>query len=153
MESLRPISEERRNRVERRTAAASPFSHHRLMGRRRGDRRSVASTTDAHISDLYPRHLLYITTTILLCCALDAHNTLRLITMGAVELNPLMDVVLQQSSSLFVMSKFALTGLALLILVPHHQERFFFKLFTAKQALYFALAIYLLLIFYQWTMF
>lgn len=144
---------ERRKQTERRITTASPFFYHRLSGRRRDSRRDPGDIAEGQISDLYPRHLLILTVTILFCCALDAHNTLRLLTMGAVELNPLMDIVLQQSSSLFVISKFALTGLALLILVPHYQERFFFNLFQAEQVLYFSLTIYLLLIAYQWSMF
>jgi len=153
MEMIEIKTAERRQSRERRKTVASPFTYHRLIGRRRLDRRGTSEVTAANVIDTYPIHLIFITISILLLCALDAHNTLLLLQKGAVELNPLMDVVIQQSSHLFIASKFSLTGLAVIILVSHHRERFFFRLFKARQALYFSLSLYIVLIAYQWSIF
>jgi hypothetical protein len=147
------IIEERRSKRDRRKQTASPFSYHRLLGRRQADRRGEDNLAVAQTIDIYPRYLIVITISILLLCAFDAHNTLLLLQLGAIELNPLMDVVLQQSSSIFVMSKFALTSLAMVILVPYYQERIFFNLISARHILFSSLFIYIVLISYQLSMF
>ncbi len=147
------ITEERRSKRERRKHTASPFSYHRLLGRRQADRRGGDNLAVAQMTDIYPRYLIVITISILVLCAFDAHNTLLLLQLGAVELNPFMDIVLQQSSSIFVMSKFALTSLAVIILVPYYQERIFFNLISARHILYSSLFIYIVLISYQLSMF
>jgi hypothetical protein len=144
---------ERRIKTERRKRKASPFTHNRLMGRRQVDRRAGGDLSVSQVVDVYPSYLIIITVSILLLCAFDAHNTLLLLQQGAVEINPLMDVLLQQSSSLFVICKFALTGFAVIILVPHYQERLFFNLLSGQQLLKFSLFIYLILISYQLNMF
>ncbi|MCF6282782.1 MAG: DUF5658 family protein [Candidatus Polarisedimenticolaceae bacterium] len=153
MDNNNAPTEKRRTKRDRREITASPFTYHRLLGRRRADRREEEPSSAAQVIDVYPKHLIIVTTCILLLCALDAHNTLLLLQQGAVELNPLMDVVLKQSSSMFVVCKFALTSFAVILLVPHHHERFFFNRFKGRHALYFSLSIYLLLISYQWSIF
>ncbi len=147
------ITEERRANRERRAVVSSPFTYHRLIGRRRADRRESSELTTANVVDIYPKYLIFTTISILLLCALDAHNTLILLQHGATELNPLMNAVIQQSSYLFLICKFTLTGLAVVVLVSHHKERFFFNLLKGREVLFFSLSLYILLIIYQWSLF
>ena len=59
----------------------------------------------------------------LLSCA-DAFLTLQLIDRGMFEVNPLMRLVLDESTLLFTSTKLALTGLGILVLVFLAKARF-----------------------------
>ena len=54
--------------------------------------------------------------TMLLSCA-DAFLTLQLINLGMIEVNPVMQAVLAQSTLLFTSTKLAMTGFGILVLV------------------------------------
>ena len=144
--------QQERRRIDRRSKVISPFSHHRLIGRRRTLRRNDENQAVAEHLDLYPKHFMAIAVSILLLCLLDAFNTLRLIDMGAREVNPLMDVLIQQSPRLFIMCKFLLTGFGIILLMAYHNARTIIRI-RARSALYAALLGYIILIAYQWSMF
>ncbi|HEC15100.1 MAG TPA: hypothetical protein ENI99_00775 [Sedimenticola sp.] len=146
------MMQQERRRMDRRSKVASPFSHHRLTGRRRTLRRSGEDQAAAGHLDLYPRHFMAVAVSILLLCILDAHNTLRLLEMGAREVNPFMDVLIRQSPRLFVMCKFLLTGFGIILLMAYHNARTIIGI-RARAALYMALLGYVVLIIYQWSMF
>lgn len=143
---------ERRGSSDRRSTTSSPFSHYRLLGRRKQCRRCNDSGVATQPHDWYQTRFLAITVTILLLCILDAHHTLMLLGMGAREVNPLMDVVIRHSSEMFVMCKLFLTGLGVIVLVAYHSRRLFFRVKTGH-ALYAILFCYALLMVYQVSMF
>lgn len=86
-----------------------------LRSRRHAHRRVVDD--DVIFLDWHHPWLFFLATgTMLLSCA-DAFLTLQLINLGMVELNPLMNVVMAHSTTLFISTKLAMTGLGILMLV------------------------------------
>ena len=113
-------------------------------GRRPGGRRA----TDGVYVDRYERHLLWCTVGVLVLCALDAAFTLSLLAKGAVELNAIMAALIEEGVFKFVSVKLALTSLAIIILVIHHNVRLRVGL-KVWHIQYFILAGYLTLITYE----
>ena len=108
-------------RLEDRRAAPRFFSLFQLtrQGRRRAGGRRADDNRPAYV-DRYEPHLFFVVTAILLLSAMDAAFTLRLLAAGAVELNALMLVLIEDDVRKFVGFKLALTSLAMLLLVIHH---------------------------------
>lgn len=134
-----------RRKGERRRSH-QPFNLYSLVGRRRTIRRAQHSAP-AWL-DHHPSIYLLVTLAILGLCFADAFNTLQLLQYGARELNPLMDVLIRADIRVFVMAKFALTGLGLLLLVGYRNSTFI-KWLKAQHILYSVLAMYIVLILYQ----
>lgn len=123
-----------------------PFHIRSITGRRRQIRRSGCAKT-ANL-DTYPPIYLIITLGILGLCFADAFNTLQLIQNGGKELNPFMDVLIQKDIQLFVIAKFALTGLGLLLLLGYRHYRILSHI-RAKHLILAMFAMYTVLIGYQ----
>lgn len=87
-------------------------------GRRIGERR--ANPGKPGYVDYYAGHLMLCTIGILFLSALDAFLTLNILAKGGEELNWFMAVLLESSIEKFVGFKLALTALALILLVIHH---------------------------------
>lgn len=87
------------------------FTRSRRREHRRGDDADVI-----FIDSLHPWLFFLAVGTMLLSCA-DAFMTLILIDNGMYEANPVMAAAMSQSTGLFVSSKMALTGTAVLMLV------------------------------------
>lgn len=117
-----------------------------VHGRRRGPRRH--SDAQAYYVDWYDERLFAVSMGILLLCCLDALFTLKLLGMGAEEVNLLMAALLEHSVQTFVHTKLALTGIALVFLVAHAG----FQIFGAvrvRHLLYAILGSYVTLFIYQ----
>jgi len=140
------LQQERRQYADRRKKTLSPFSLVRLHGKRRKPVRSDDADISGQI-DWYHSKYLLLSMLILVLCGMDSHNTLALLQFGGRELNPFMDVLIRIDVTLFVLGKFALTGLGMIILVAYHHRRFLF--FKVRYSLYVILAIYIVLICYQ----
>ncbi len=93
------------------------------MRSRRHSHRRLVDETIAFIDWHHPWLFFLATGTMLLSCA-DAFLTLQLIDRGMFEANPLMRLVLDQSTLLFTSTKLALTGLGILVLVFLAKTRF-----------------------------
>lgn len=93
-----------------------------MRSRRHSHRRSVDDTI-VFIDWHHPWLFFLATGTMLLSCA-DAFLTLQLIDRGMFEANPLMRLVLDESTLLFTSTKLALTGLGILVLVFLAKLRF-----------------------------
>lgn len=141
---------EQRSRQDRR-GQFQPFNIHAISGRRSGPRRMNDASFMEHGTDIYPDKLFFITLAILFLCALDAHNTLVILSLGGTEINPLMDFLIQKDLQLFVAGKFALTGLGVVLFVGYHHVQLW-KLIKVRYILYSLLVLYLLLIGYQWAL-
>lgn len=94
-----------------------------LLSRRRRHRRR--SERDAVFIDWHHPWLFFLATGIMLLSSLDAFMTLQLLDRGAVEVNPIMAVMLGFGDFAFAMSKMLLTGFGILTLVFLSRLRLF----------------------------
>ena len=94
-----------------------------LRSRRRDTRRD---NEDAPMyTDWHHPWLFFLATGIMLLSCMDAFFTLQLLDRGAIEINPVMAVVIGQGTLAFAATKMLLTGLGILILVFLSQTRMF----------------------------
>ncbi|MBT8122508.1 MAG: hypothetical protein KJO10_08255, partial [Gammaproteobacteria bacterium] len=91
------------------------------------------------------------TVTIILLCFADAFLTTVLISKGAVELNILMDWLIQRNIHMFAVVKMSVTGIALVILVMHHNFRIY-RYLAVRYVLYAIVPVYAVLIYHELTM-
>jgi len=138
--------------ADRRTQEISPFSHYRLLGRRRELRRGDGEEAAVENLDLYPRRFMAVAVSLMLLCLMDAINTLHLLNRGASEINPVMDLLIQQDPQLFIMCKLLLTGLGMIMLMAYHNARISIGI-RVRSILYGALFCYAMLILYQLSLF
>ena len=114
---------ERRDRFDRRRPSFKGFLYGLFRARRRGPRR--AENYLSHYSDWYDVKLLVLSLSLLLLSCLDAAMTMKLLSLGAVELNPIMDELLKQGTKYFVGIKIAVTALCIIVLVAHNRFKIF----------------------------
>lgn len=138
-------------RVEDRRQGTPFFNLYQLGigGRRRATRR------DGDGSTAYPDHynasVIVCALAVVIMSALDAAFTLRLLSAGAVELNTVMAILIEDDIRKFVVFKLALTSLAVLLLVIHHDARIGSWL-RVRHVHYATIAGYALLISYELTL-
>ena len=137
-------------RVERRTNNRKAVIYSLYRNRRSGLRRDSDDLTGAYV-DTHEVSLWYLSLGLMTLCVLDAFFTTILISNGSEELNPILDYLLQIDLSLFLATKFLITGASIVFLVLHKNHRFM-NLFNCYQLLVACVAIYFLLICYQLSM-
>jgi hypothetical protein len=99
-----------------------------LRSRRREHRRS---TEDAPVFiDWHHPWLFFLAVGTMLLSCLDAFLTLRLLELGAIEVNPVMALALGYGAAVFTTSKMLLTGLGILMLVFLSRSRLFNRVRT-----------------------
>ena len=108
--------EEKRRGIERRTNNKSRIKYLLFNGRRERSRRTEDSGK-AIIFDRYNQKLFLAITTILVLSILDAVLTLIVIQRGAIELNPVMAYFLEHGTPTFIVAKYILTSIGVLILL------------------------------------
>ncbi|PSJ17404.1 DUF5658 family protein [Nitrosomonas supralitoralis] len=91
-------------------------------GRRIGERRITEKGKPEYV-DRYSGHLMICTVAILLLGVLDAFFTLNILAEGGEELNWVMAQLIEDNTQKFVIFKLALTSMALMLLVIHHNVR------------------------------
>ncbi len=136
---------DRRSGNERRTMTLAAYWHGARYPRRRAGRRA---TDHLAVVDWHSPRLLIPAFAILCLCVLDAVLTVMLMKHGAVELNPVMAWFLPQNLMAFALSKLALTGGGLCVLVACSRMRLFRKV-PGELVIYAVLAIYVWLISYE----
>ena len=141
---------ERRDRSDRRRPSLKGILYGLFLSRRRGPRR--AETYLGHYSDWYDVKLLALSLGLLLLSCLDAALTMKLLSNGAVELNPVMDGLIQKGTNYFVAIKIAVTALCILVLVAHNRFKLF-NLLRVDIVLIAAVFIYLGLVTYEFYLF
>jgi len=110
---------ERRSGQDRRKKHI-PFFEFSLV---RGKREKLRRTEDSRRISVFDYYRPTLTITILIVLSLsllDAALTLMLLEKGAVELNPVMQYYITLGPGIFVMIKYSLTALALLIILVLH---------------------------------
>lgn len=122
MESVETLSESR-TLPDRRAFSWRTVVFGYLRSRRHRHRRS--SERDAVFIDWHHPWLFFLATGIMLLSTLDAFLTLQLLDRGAIEVNPVMAVMLGFGDFAFAASKMALTGLGILTLVFLSRLRLF----------------------------
>jgi hypothetical protein len=123
-----------------RTLLASGFSPRRRVGRRASDHELPIDFHD-------PRLLVPVVATLLLSVT-DAFLTVRLMSAGASEANPLLALALTGHPFLFAAVKMCLTGLGVTLLVVLARTRVF-KVVRAGACLYGLVAAYMCLVGYE----
>ncbi|MEJ2602185.1 MAG: DUF5658 family protein [Gammaproteobacteria bacterium] len=111
---INAIPVERRD-VDRRRFGWRTVCYGFLRSRRRTTRRAHDR---AHpFSDWHHPWLFFLGVGVMLLSVTDAFFTLQLLDRGAIEMNPVMRVLIDRDTQLFVGTKFLMTGLGLLLLV------------------------------------
>mgnify|MGYP000213723603 CR=1 FL=1 len=108
--------EEKRRGIDRRTNNKSRLKYLLVNGRRMSSRREDDSGR-AIIFDRYHQNLFLAITTILVLSILDAVLTLVVIQRGASELNPVMAYFLEYGTPTFIVAKYILTSIGVIILL------------------------------------
>lgn len=101
--------------ADRRAVTWRTFVFGYFLSRRREHRRS--SERDNVFIDWHHPWLFFLATGIMLLSTVDAFLTLQLLSQGAIEINPVMALMLEYGHIAFAVSKMLLTGLGLLVLV------------------------------------
>lgn len=99
-----------------------------LRSRRRAHRRQ--SEVEPLFTDWHHPWLFFLSTGTMLLSSMDAFFTLRLIELGAVEVNPIMAMVMGHSTAVFAVTKMLLTGFGILALVYMARSRVFNRVRT-----------------------
>ena len=103
---------------DRRRKPTNPFSLRSHRGRRQNVRRA-ADRRRSPYTDRYGRKVFLAALLLLLLCIADGLYTLLHTSMGATELNPLMDTLLQVGPYFFFGVKFFLSACAIILLVMY----------------------------------
>jgi hypothetical protein len=137
---------ERRVAQDRRRMTLGTFLRGGLTPRRRNGRRAG----EQHLPiDWHEPYLLFLSVTILLLSVVDAFLTVTLITGGAQEANPLLELVLRVEPRLFAAIKMGLTGAGVLVLVAVARTRLF-RVMRVGMVLQGVFVAYVALIAYEW---
>lgn len=110
-----PYKKNRRG-IDRRTNNKARLKYLLFNGRRERSRRDEDSGK-AFIFDRYNQKFFLAITAILILSVLDAVLTLIVIQRGAKELNPVMAYFLEHGTSTFIVAKYILTSVGVLILL------------------------------------
>ncbi len=139
---------ERRSGIDRRARPTSPFSWSSLTGSRsyarRRDDRDVHYYVDRYG---YPAAFAFFVT--LLLSLADAFFTMKLISAGARELNPVMDYFLRFGPVPFVTAKYLLTASGLTWLLIHKNYRMLKGRITGEFLFLGVLVAYMALLVYE----
>ena len=138
---------EQRRGVERRRRLWWSLLYGGFRPRRRGARRNGEDARSAML-DWHASHLLLVAMTIVLLCAGDAFLTLKLLSAGALEINPVMALVVNGDVAVFTACKTAMTGIGVVLLVAVSRYRFLRRI-RVELALYAVLTGYLALVAYE----
>jgi len=138
---------ERRDRTDRRNRVLWSIVYGSFNPRRRRPPRRVGDSR-FHSLDWHSSHLLAVSIGILLLSVADAFMTVRLLAGGAVEVNPVMAVVVYRSAAGFAALKMALTGISVTIMVLLARYRFL-RMVRVDVVMYLVFAGYVVLLAYE----
>ena len=127
MERVDPITENR-IMIDRREFSWRTVLFGFLRSRRR-DKRRIAEAEPV-FTDWHHPWLFFLAVGIMLMSGLDAFFTLQLLDRGAVEINPVMNVVIGKGTPVFAASKMLMTGIGILALVFLSRLRFMNRIRT-----------------------
>jgi len=137
--------QDRRVSHDRRQGPTRSLHHHGITGRRVKNRRKsdiLAST------DHFDKSLLFAAIAIIVLSVVDFILTSYIISKGGSELNLLMETVVKQGETIFFITKYSLTALAVFLLVAHNNH-YFMRTIRVKSILYTFAFGYLALFLYE----
>lgn len=111
-----------RVQLDRRQLTWRTIIHGFLRSRRRGTRRDTEE--EPVFTDWHHPWLFFLATGTMILSCMDAFFTLQLLDRGAMEMNPLMAIVMDHSTAAFASIKLGLTGFGVLALVFLSRARF-----------------------------
>ncbi len=136
---------ERRSRADRRQRVFWSAVYGSFNPRRRRPPRRLDDSR-YHAMDWHSAHLLAVSLGILILSVADAFMTLRLISEGAVEVNPLMALFVAHGEiAMFAALKMAMTGISVMLMVFLARHRFM-RMVRVEVILYGILVAYMILI-------
>ena len=141
---------DRRLEQERRTRFWWAILYGNFRPRRRRPWRRVDESR-FQVLDWHPAHLLAVALGILLLSFADACMTVTLLAGGAVEVNPVMAMVIAMGVGVFAAAKMTLTGLGVILMVSVAHYRFM-RAVRVDVVMYVLLACYLVLLTYEFQM-
>jgi Domain of unknown function (DUF5658) len=139
-----PSTQERRQRVDRRERVWWSLLYGSIRPRRRRPQRR-GEDARFHALDWHATHLWAVSLGILILSVLDAFLTLRLLSAGAVEVNPFMALFVGGNVTLFASLKMAMTGACVVLMVLLAGYRFM-RVVRVDVILYGILMAYVILI-------
>ncbi|MHC1745125.1 MAG: DUF5658 family protein [Syntrophobacteraceae bacterium] len=139
---------ERRSGIDRRARPTSPFTWRSLTGSRAYARRKADRDVHYYV-DRYGFPAVFAFCVTLLFSIGDAFFTMKLVSAGAKELNPVMDYFLQFGPVPFVAVKYVLTASGLTWLLIHKDYPMFKGRITGKVLFLFVPIIYMVLLVYE----
>jgi hypothetical protein len=98
--------------------------------------------------DWHEPHLMFLAIVILLLSMADAFLTLTLLLHGAEEVNPVMRFLIERTPRLFALTKMALTGAGIVVLVALARARLF-RIFRISNIIHWCMLGYVALIVYE----
>jgi len=141
---------ERRGRADRRRRIWWAVLYGSFKPRRRRPPRRLGDSR-FHSLDWHAAHLLAVAVGILLLSVADAFMTVTLLAGGAVEVNPIMALVVYQSAAVFAGVKMAMTGAGVMMMVVLARYRFM-RVVRVDVVMYAVLVAYLGLLSYEYWM-
>lgn len=136
---------DRRLRIERRRSVLRALWHGNFARRRVAPRRG--NERHAVVTDWFHSQWLGVGILILLLCSFDAILTLTLISHGAYEANPAMAPLVGGTGHSFILTKFGLTAVGVILLIVLARLQVFGR--TVGLILYVVLAGYAVLVGYE----
>ncbi len=113
--------EEFRPRTERRKLSLRSVIYGAFNPRRRKIRRD--EDANHTFVDYHPRHLLVVSTLVLICSVIDGLFTVHMVNAGLQELNPVLAPLVDGNPVVFALVKIFLTGVGVIALVVTAQAR------------------------------
>lgn len=142
-----PKFKERRRGGDRRNSKNHPFSLNSLRGKRHQGRRQEDLQSGGYV-DRYPPVQRLICLGIIILSCVDAFFTLRILELGGVEVNPVMQYLIEWDVWGFIYAKLLITSICIIILVTHIHFKWL-KLFKVSYVLNACFAAYVVLICYE----
>jgi hypothetical protein len=144
-----PLKHQDRNGRDRRKHGFKSFLHSLFMRRRKGMRRDLDHKI-SHYVDIHDKITVWVAIAIVTLSCTDSFFTLVLIHQNrAVEANPVMKMLIETDTTLFVAGKAALTILCLLFLIAHKNFWLFNNLIRTRSLLFATAIGYFILINYE----
>ena len=139
---------ERRSGLDRRVGSMPMFSKYWLTGRRASFRRQEDRLIYDR-PDRYSARILAVILVIIMLSVIDAIFTLRLLSDGAVELNPIMAYYLEYGPLAFFGTKYSLTCASILIIFLNHHVYLFNNRIPMKVLYVFMIVPYLFIVHWE----
>ena len=133
---------------DRRKKPTLPISRYAFQGRRHMVRREEDKETYVYV-DRYGAKLFGLLIFIIILCVADAHLTILNLNLGAEEMNPFMDLLIQSSTRQFFWVKYILTAASLVLLCIYKNKPLVRRVLVMLSMLYVLIIINHFFIYYS----